>query len=248
MKVVPGYDETAESASPVEFDGLAADYDRLLDDPLRNVFSSGTDFFHRRKFEVIRNSLAAMRLDSRTLAWLDVGCGRGELLNLAGSCFRSAEGCEPSKEMIRHSRGGIYWQPDLNRLPFADSSYDFITAVCVFHHVPDACRIGLAAEIRRVLRPDGIFCMFEHNPFNPITRWIVSHTPIDHDAHLLSCRVAARILGVAGFEPIRKTYFLYAPKRIYDRFNWIENLLAQVPAGGQYAIFGRKSAVKEAHG
>jgi SAM-dependent methyltransferase len=226
--------------SGVEFDRMASSYDALLEDPLRKRFVSNPGFFHRRKWDLIQSFLESARLDPAGMDWLDVGCGRGELINLGARRFRVAEGCEPSREMIRHGQGRIHWQPELNRLPFAPSTYDFVTAVCVFHHVPAPNRNGLAAEVFRLLRPNGIFCVIEHNPFNPVTRWIVSRTPVDQDAHLLSPGLTARVLRAAGFEPVDTRYFLFAPERWYKRLGGWETLLRHFPAGGQYAVFARK--------
>jgi SAM-dependent methyltransferase len=51
-------------------------------------------------------------------------------------------------------RGGVQCQ-DVQRLTFADASFDLVTSTEVFEHVPDD-RKGFA-EIRRVLRPGGAF-------------------------------------------------------------------------------------------
>ena len=239
------HDASGSTGSSVEFDRLASNYDTLLDDPLRNRFVSRPDFFHRRKWDLIQAFLAASRLDSRAMAWLDVGCGRGELLDIGADHFQLAAGCDPSREMIRHGRGQIHWQPELNKLPLADAKFDFVTAVCVFHHVPAPNRPNLVAEVVRLLRPNGIFCVIEHNPFNPATRWIVSRTPVDRDAHLLSSSLTARILRSQGLAPVETSYFLYAPEKWYERLGGFETLLKRIPAGGQYAVFARKSATPE---
>jgi SAM-dependent methyltransferase len=225
-----------------EFDGMASSYDALLQDPLRDRFVSRPDFFHRRKWSLIQSFLEFARLDPGQMDWLDVGCGRGDLLNLAANHFRLAEGCEPSQEMIRHGQGRIHWQPELNKLPFESSTYDFITTVCVFHHVPLPSRPALVCEAMRLLRPGGTFCVIEHNPWNPVTRWIVSRSPVDQDAHLLSARTTAGLARSAGFEAVDTRYFLYAPEKWYQRVGWLEDLFKDVPAGGQYAVFARKPA------
>jgi SAM-dependent methyltransferase len=51
-------------------------------------------------------------------------------------------------------RGGVQCQ-DVQRLTFNDSSFDVVTSTGVFEHVPDDAR-GFS-EVRRVLRPGGIF-------------------------------------------------------------------------------------------
>src|SRR5215831_13329276 len=81
-----------------EFDRYAKNYDELLRDPIRDGFAQTTDFFHRRKWILIENFIRRRSLSPGKLAWLDVGCGKGELLNLGRSRFGRVAGCDPSAE------------------------------------------------------------------------------------------------------------------------------------------------------
>jgi hypothetical protein len=65
-----------------EFDQFAGNYAELLDDPLRRVFAAGTSYFHRRKIEVLQKVIRAQQLEPGRMAWIDVGCGQGELREL----------------------------------------------------------------------------------------------------------------------------------------------------------------------
>src|ERR1035438_2907108 len=169
-----------------EFDRYAQNYKELLRDPMRDGFARGGEFYHRRKWALIAEFLASHAPSLMQLAWLDIGCGKGELLSYGRSHFGHVEGCDPSREMSRAAGGiDVRLQESPAALPFPNASFDFATAVCVFHHVEEPNRIPLTREIQRILRPNGIFCMIEHNPYNPITRLIVSRSPIDVDAHLL---------------------------------------------------------------
>ena len=48
------------------------------------------------------------------------------------------------------------------------------------------------------LRPKGRIYIFEHNPFNPVTRWVVKHTAIDRNAVLLKPAEVRTGLHAAG--------------------------------------------------
>ncbi|WP_263419492.1 class I SAM-dependent methyltransferase [Terriglobus albidus] len=230
-----------EKLSP-EFDLYAASYDALLEDPLRNRFAHGTHYFHQRKWVLIQDLLHRAGLNTSSLRWLDVGCGKGELLELAGSHFAWAGGCDPSAAMLDScTRFEVRQQQSQIELPFDDSSADFVTAVCVYHHVPQAARKLLLDEIKRVLSPGGLACMIEHNPWNPITRAIVSRCPVDVDAELLTERSAKALMRDCGFTPLFSDYFLYLPEQLYSRMAFLESLLAKVPLGGQYALLARSS-------
>jgi ubiquinone/menaquinone biosynthesis C-methylase UbiE len=61
---------------------------------------------------VIRDFLANRSLDLSKLKWLDVGCGQGEFIRLAGSDFAKATGCDPSASMIKSGVSSeLYEQP-----------------------------------------------------------------------------------------------------------------------------------------
>ncbi len=233
------------SESKPEFDGLSGDYERLLSDPIRERFTGATPkFFHVRKRDVIRDFFRRQRVDTRTLSFLDVGCGKGELLTLLRDDFGQVFGCDPSAGMLGAeglSAKGIQTrvQRDPQGLPFDDGQFDFVTAVCVYHHFPPDLRPNLTAQVRRVLRPGGWFALIEHNPYNPVTRLIVSRTRVDANAILLRPSESRRLLRGAGFGIDAQRYFLYCPERLYRRFPRLESALRRIPLGGQYSVFGR---------
>jgi len=224
-----------------EFDSYAPEYRDLLHDPIRDRFANGSQFFHRRKAVLIHDFLARLRMSVASMAWLDVGCGQGELLKIAGSAFARAVGCDPSAKMMEACAGiEMFEQLSPSELPFPDQSFDFITAVCVYHHVPCEQRAALTASIYRVLKPGGVFCLIEHNPFNPVTQIIVRRCPVDSDAELLTASTASGLMRSAGLEIIETAYFLYFPESVFGRIGWIERYLRPLPAGGQFAMFSRR--------
>lgn len=225
---------------PAEFDRYASDYDALLRDPLRDRFTKSGDFFHRRKWILIQRFFERHRFPAANSAWLDVGCGKGELLALGRASFARAVGCDPSEQMASAASVEVQHQPSPDVLPFPDASFDFVTAVCVYHHVPEESRIPLTREVSRLLRAGGIFCMIEHNPFNPVTQLIVKRAPVDRDARLLTSRQARRYLSFSKLETVHLAYFLYLPEKLFDKAPALETALAAVPLGGQYAVFSRK--------
>jgi SAM-dependent methyltransferase len=231
--------------SKPEFDNYAASYEELLKDPIRDGFAGSPAFFHQRKRDLIRDYFRRNGVDTKRLSYLDVGCGKGELMSLLAADFGRIAGCDPSGGMLEAAHGpdvkvDVRVQADPNRIPFDDAQFDFVTAVCVYHHVPIAARAALTSEVRRVLRPGGVFAIIEHNPYNPATRLIVKRTPVDADAILLYPGETQSLLRGAGL-PVRATsYFLYLPEGIYRRAGAVEDLLRHVPLGGQYAVFGKR--------
>jgi len=230
---------------PSRFDELSSSYEELLRDPIRDRFTGQESmFFHRRKGDLIRRFFGGQSRPAADLRYLDVGCGKGELLQLLQSDFKQVAGCDISSEMMRQisQATGVETrvQRDPLEIPYGDAEFDLVTAVCVYHHVPPASRAALTGEVRRVLRPGGIFCMIEHNPVNPVTRLIVSRTPVDADAVLLPASEAQGLAANAGLAVVERDYFLYFPRAIYRYLGRTEALLAKVPLGGQYALFSTK--------
>ena len=231
--------ETIDRKSP-EFDQFASTYDELLNDPLRDRFTCDPIHFHRRKWLLIQKLLQSRGVETGSRKWLDVGCGRGELLELAGSHFALAFGCDPSARMLSsHTSFKTYEQASPVELPFDDCSVDFVTAVCVFHHVHGDDRTLLIKEIRRVLIPGGWCCIIEHNPRNPVTRTIVKRCPVDADAELLSARHTGSLLQASGFGSLSSRYFLYLPEKLFLRFGALEKVLSRIPLGGQFAVLAQ---------
>jgi SAM-dependent methyltransferase len=224
-----------------QFDQYATAYSDLLRDPIRDRFASSSQFFHQRKLALIFDFFRRQNIAAEKASWLDVGCGRGDLLALGASRFRRAVGCDPSTKMAECCASAeVFTQQSPTDLPFPDRSFDFVTAACVYHHVPRESRSALTTSIYRVLKPDGIFCMLEHNPWNPITQLIVKRCPIDQDADLLTASRAARTMRASNFDVLETSYFLYFPESTYSRFGRLETSLRRWPLGGQFAVFGRK--------
>jgi SAM-dependent methyltransferase len=222
-----------------EFDEYATEYRKLLHDPLRTSFSAGGGFFFLRKWILISEYLRLSGAGNSS--WLDVGCGNGDLLRLGRRGFARAPGCDVSSAMTRTCQDlEVVVQPEPTRLPFPDCSFDLITAVCVFHHVAIQDRPALVSEMARVLVPGGSACIIEHNPFNPVTQLIVRRTPVDANARLLAAGKVLDLMERAGLTPLAPQYFLYFPERLFFAFSRMERILARIPAGGQYAVFGRR--------
>lgn len=104
----------------------------------------------------------------------------------------------------------------------------------------------MTKEIVRVLKPDGVFCLIEHNPFNPITRLIVSRTLVDANARLLTARTAKQLMRGAGLHVLQTRYFLYFPESLYrGTLASLENGLSWLPLGGQYGVFAQKNCERK---
>ncbi len=102
---------------------------------------------------------------------LDIGAGMGGFLVAARRNGIAAVGIEPHADYCRITRlrAARYHQPPGllravgERLPFRDKTFDVIWAQDILEHVADPARI--LAEIRRVLKPDGVAYVTAINRF-----------------------------------------------------------------------------------
>jgi hypothetical protein len=101
------------------------------------------------------------------------------------------------------------------------------------HHVLPADRPGLAAELARVAAPGGLVVLFEHNPWNPLTRLAVSRCAFDDDAVLLGRGETRSLLAAAGLDPVEARYILFFPWS-GELLRSIERRLGRLPLGAQH--------------
>src|ERR1039458_5898170 len=50
-----------------------------------------------------------------------------------------------------------------------------------------------------------------------------------------------RIMRAAGLTPVKTTNYLFLPERLFGVMGRLEDWLATVPAGGQFAVFGTRA-------
>ncbi|MEO5323291.1 methyltransferase domain-containing protein [Mesorhizobium sp. CC13] len=225
------------------FDGYGSSYGEAVARSIR--FSGlGHDFFLGAKADLLRRLVdeRQLRLGGERVCALDIGCGVGSLHPHLRGIFDRLHGCDVSEQSIERAR---HCNPDneygvctSNLLPYRSATFDIAFASCVLHHVAPTSWPGFVEEMRRVVRPGGVACIIEHNPFNPLTRLAVMRCPFDEDAVLLGARKARALLVGAGFRQVRSEHFLLLPTpgRIAKA---VERGLAAFPLGAQYACSAR---------
>lgn len=88
---------------------------------------------------------------------LDLGAGSGFVCRCAEGVFSPRLGVDISPRILAAHRQAfdLGVACDVDRLPFADASLDVVTCFAVLHHLVGVER--LVPELRRVLRPGGLF-------------------------------------------------------------------------------------------
>ena len=93
----------------------------------------------------------------RNLEILDAGCGTGGMLGTLGTRGR-VTGLDRSAEALRFARRrpeARLVQGSVERLPFAEESFDLVTSFDVLYHLDVSDDRRALRELRRVLRPGG---------------------------------------------------------------------------------------------
>jgi ubiquinone/menaquinone biosynthesis C-methylase UbiE len=95
---------------------------------------------------------------------LEIGCGKGRFTNVVNKKNASCVGIDVSinfvHEATRKNKGKFFLASATN-LAFKPSSFDAVFAVEVIEHIADLEKCFL--EVKRVLKPDGIFVIIDRN-------------------------------------------------------------------------------------
>lgn len=152
---------------------------------------------------------------------LEIGSGKGRLLNTLRAQGIDAVGVETNETMLQESRR-LFGELPIHRvtgarLPFADGEFDVVLSFDVFEHIPDSD--AHLAEVRRVLKPGGAYLLqtpnkwtntvFETLRWRSFTAWRADH------CSLHSYRGIQRRFGRHGF-----TTAFYKVPVVTDFFRW----------------------------
>lgn len=203
------------------------------------------DYFVRRKAAHLVSVVEHKVGGPEGLSVLDVGCGVGLTDRYLVPEFARVCGADISEEEIRvaarNNPTAAYSTYDGRRLPFSDGEFDVTFAVCVLHHVPPAAWGGFVAEMSRVTSPSGLVVVFEHNPFNPLTRVAVGRCEFDDGVVLLRPSRVRELFVAQGLAVVEDAFIILLPWDVPFSAR-LEALLARVPLGAQYFVAGRRSA------
>lgn len=221
-----------------DFDEFANNYRNIH---TQNVKLSGADsfYFAEMKVRLLKNFET-----NQSLKILDVGCGDGvtELYmeqyfpkwNVAGIDVSSASIDEANKRNLSNASFALY---NGEHIPFDDDNFDLIFMAGVLHHVAFHLHDGLMKEVCRVLKKNGNFYLYEHNPLNPFTRYLVKTCVFDKYAKLLANRYTSTLIKKHNFIITNKRFIIFFPRKgILSKLIFIEKYLRWLPLGGQYFI------------
>lgn len=233
----------SEPAVEPTFDAYAEDYDAGLQAGL-DVTGESKEFFARERLKFLSRLLA--KNNFRPTSVLDYGCGTGSATPflrefLGVKRIVGVDVSEKSLAVARKMHGGA---GDATFFSFddfiPDGSFDMAFCNGVFHHIPPAIRPGAIDCVFKSLRPGGLFALWENNPWNPGTRWVMSRCPFDREAITISPPAGRKMIRQGGFKMLRTDHLFIFPHAL--RFlRPIEPLVSRVPLGGQYQMLCEKT-------
>jgi len=225
----------------VDFDQYSSDYDTALAEGL-SISGEDKHYFAGGRLAWLAKCLDKFAVRAESL--IDYGCGTGTTTPLFFDLLGVEEiiGLDPSVMSLEVARKAH----EIERTKFLHpeeyqpvEETDLVFCNGVFHHIPPKERASTVNYLHRCLRPGGILALWENNPWNPGTRYVMSRIPFDRDAIMLSSMEMRRIVKDCGFEVLR-TDFLFIFPRALRFLRWIEPFLSRLPIGGQYQVLCRK--------
>ena len=138
---------------------------------------------------------------------LDIGCGRGEWVELLQRHSIDALGVDLNYAMVedakRHGVKNIIVKDIFDFLSDSeDESYDLITAFHIIEHIPFNKLLTLLSEIKRVLKPQGKMILETPDPTNLLVSSLTFYNDPTH-LHPLPPDVVSFMIEYIGFKKIQ---------------------------------------------
>ena len=224
--------------SPSIYDEYRDTYAEDLDAAVR---FSGKDheFFTRRKADELLELAERHVAPAGTLNVLDVGCGIGLTDAFLAGRFATLTGVDVAPGVLERAAArnpeARYELYDGERLPIGDEAFDVTFCAGVVQVLLPERRSAFFGELRRVTGRRGLVVVFEHNPYNPLTRLVVRRYPLGRDVQMVSARKLVGLAERAGLMLLERVYILLLPSesRLARK---VERRVERLPLGAQYVV------------
>ena len=228
----------ANARLTAEFDAMADDYYAQHKANIA-ISGEGPEYFAEYKIADLARLVAERGAACRDI--FDFGSGVGNSLPwfrkyFTGAALTCGDVSERSHEVAQlRFPGDEAFISIGEEIPLPSASQDVIFTACVFHHIDHAQHDFWLKELLRIMRPDGLLAVYEHNPLNPLTLHAVNTCPLDVNARLITGPGMRRRARRAGWREARIDYRLFFPAALKG-LRPLEPALAWLPLGAQYRM------------
>lgn len=218
------------------FDSHASNYEQALSDSL-GIFGETSSYFAQYKLNILTEYIDQREVKSV----LDYGSGIGSSIPFIRETFPDSEvwATDLSIKSLEILKTHYPFTQISDSLSLPERYFDLIFVSCVFHHIPIYHRSEVMNQLFRHLSPNGRLVVFEHNPYNPITRRIVSNCEFDDGVVLINnSSLKKLILNVSPKSTIKSGYCLFFPAFLTKLLR-LEKFLRRLPLGGQHFVIAK---------
>lgn len=219
------------------FDRHVSDYRNVHN---KNIQITGQTSEYFAEFKILELK-SKYNLNSKKI--LDFGCGDGISYKFFKKHFPNCEyygidisilSVNKSREMYPEANFQVF---DGFNIPFEDDYFDFVFSSCVFHHIEHKHHSFLFDAIYSKLKSTGLFIIFEHNTWNPLTLYAVNHCEFDEDAVLLPFYYTTKLFENSKFKTKILSFVLFFPRlNVLSLLLKLEKYFSWCPFGAQYYL------------
>ena len=220
-----------------QFDSFSNSYEGELSNAL-GVFGGDPSFFIEQKVQVLAREIGKKSV--REI--LDFGSGVGLAVPFILKYLEPYRlTCtDESIESLRILKAR-FPRVETVKFDYTDGQlFDLVFISNVLHHVDQSRRQLVLSEVCKRLAPNGLIAIFEHNPMNPMTRFVVDRCEFDKGVVLLKKRESELLIrGLPGIVLRSSGYCLFFPKAL-RRLAKFDRHLKRFPLGAQYFVIGER--------
>jgi len=224
------------SQSP-SFDEFASSYQDTMIDALGRM-GGDASFYMEQKIRLMSRILRGKH--ARKI--LDFGSGIGMSIPYFRRYFPSAEVVctDESLESIAILKTKYPQASTCGISELKPNSFDVVLLSNVLHHIDPRDRSTVVRRIGDLLVSDGRLVVFEHNPFNPVTRRVVDRCKFDEGVVLLKpSEVSGLVCAIEGISLEQQGFCTFVPQSLAV-LTPLERLLTWCPMGGQHFTVARR--------
>ncbi len=224
-----------------EFDRYADSYDADLNQALLVSGENKTYFAQARVRWLVKR---IRELAEKPHSAMDYGCGIGDTAvllqeNLGLDHLLGLDVSSRSVELARLRHGSDQRAFGTFDQHVPEGNFDLVYCNGVFHHIPVAERASALRFIHGSLRVGGLFALWENNPWNPGTRYVMSKCAFDRGAVTISPTEASGMVQAQGFYVLRRDFLFFYPRAL-KIFRFTEPWMTMLPMGAQFLVLCRK--------